>query len=103
MTFHKDPQQNETKHLLQFANFPGKRVLEIGCGEGRLTWRYAAKPAMTVGIDPDRDALRVATIDRPSDLDGPGPLLECAGGVAALPKRDVRSCRARLVLLMNSA
>jgi ubiquinone/menaquinone biosynthesis C-methylase UbiE len=69
MTFHKDPQQNETKHLLQLASFPGKRVLEIGCGEGRLTWRYAAKPLMTVGIDPDRDALRVATIDRPSDLE----------------------------------
>ena len=69
MTFHKDPQQNETKHLLQFAGFPGKRVLEIGCGEGRLTWRYATKPLMTIGIDPDRDALRVATIDRPSDLE----------------------------------
>ena len=69
MTFQKDPQQNETKHLLQFAGFADKRVLEIGCGEGRLTWRYAAKPAMTVGIDPDRDALRVATIDRPSDLE----------------------------------
>jgi ubiquinone/menaquinone biosynthesis C-methylase UbiE len=69
MTFQKDPDQNETKHLLQFTGFPGKRVLEIGCGEGRLTWRYAGKPAMTVGIDPDRDALRVATIDRPSDLE----------------------------------
>jgi ubiquinone/menaquinone biosynthesis C-methylase UbiE len=69
MTFQKDPDQNETKHVLQFADFPGKRVLEIGCGEGRLTWRYAGKPALTVGIDPDRDALRVATIDRPSDLE----------------------------------
>jgi ubiquinone/menaquinone biosynthesis C-methylase UbiE len=69
MTFQKDPEQNETKHLLQFADFRGKRALEIGCGEGRLTWRYAAKPAMTIGIDPDRDALRVATIDRPSDLE----------------------------------
>ena len=69
MTFHKDPGQNETKHLLQVADFPEKRVLEIGCGEGRLTWRYAGKSAMTVGIDPDRDALRVATIDRPSDLE----------------------------------
>lgn len=69
MTFLKDPEQNETKHLLQFADFPGRRVLEIGCGEGRLTWRYAVEPALTIGIDPDRDALRVATIDRPSDLE----------------------------------
>ena len=69
MTFEKDPEQNETKHLLQFADFRGRRVLEIGCGEGRLTWRYAVKPALTIGIDPDRNALRVATIDRPSDLE----------------------------------
>jgi ubiquinone/menaquinone biosynthesis C-methylase UbiE len=69
MSFQKDPQQNETKHLHQFANFSDRRVLEIGCGEGRLTWRYATKPAMTIAIDPDRDALRVATIERPSDLE----------------------------------
>jgi len=69
MSFQKDPQQSETKHVHQFANFSERRVLEIGCGEGRLTWRYATKPAMTIAIDPDRDALRVATIERPSDLE----------------------------------
>src|SRR5512133_991764 len=69
MTFQKDPEQNETKHLHNFVDFIGKRVLEVGCGEGRLTWRYAAKPSATFAIDPDRDALRVAAIDRPSDLE----------------------------------
>ena len=64
----KDPEQNETRHLRKFADFAGKRVLEIGCGEGRLMWRYAAASLLTVGIDPKQDALRVASIDRPSDL-----------------------------------
>jgi ubiquinone/menaquinone biosynthesis C-methylase UbiE len=64
----KDPEGNETRHLHQFADFAGKRVLEIGCGEGRLTWRYASASSLTVGLDPDRNALRVARIDRPSDL-----------------------------------
>ncbi len=64
----KDPEGNETKHLRQFADFDGKRVLEIGCGEGRLTWRYASASSLTVGLDPDRNALRVARIDRPFDL-----------------------------------
>lgn len=64
----KDPEGNETKHLQKFVDVTGKRVLEIGCGEGRLTWRYASASNRTVGLDPDKDAIRVATIDRPSDL-----------------------------------
>jgi len=68
MTLFKDPKGNEKKHLHQFLNFKDKRVLEIGCGDGRLTWRYASASSLTVGLDPDKDALRVALIDRPSDL-----------------------------------
>ena len=64
----KDPEQNETRHLKNFVDVTGKRVLEIGCGEGRLTWRYAPASNLTIGLDPDKDALRVASIDCPSDL-----------------------------------
>lgn len=70
MTFQKDPDLVEKKQLHKFADFTGKRMLELGCGEGRLTWRFASEPALTIGIDPDRDSLRVASIDRPSDLEG---------------------------------
>jgi len=69
MTLQKDPERNETKYLNKFADFTGKRVLEIGCGEGRLTWQYAKGALTTVGIDSDKDALRIATVDRPSDLE----------------------------------
>jgi ubiquinone/menaquinone biosynthesis C-methylase UbiE len=68
MTLQKDPEGIERKILHKFVDFAGKRVLEIGCGEGRLTWKYAASTKQVIGIDPDRDSLRVATIDRPSDL-----------------------------------
>ena len=68
MTIQKDAERNETKYLHRFADFVGKRVLEVGCGEGRLTWQYAKETRQTVGIDLDQDALRVATIERPSDL-----------------------------------
>jgi ubiquinone/menaquinone biosynthesis C-methylase UbiE len=69
MTIQKDSEKNETKYLHKLVEFTNQRVLEIGCGEGRLTWQYAKETHSTVGIDLDADVLRVATIDRPSDLE----------------------------------
>lgn len=66
----KDPENFERKKLLDFADFNGSRVLEIGCGEGRLTWKYAAASRVTFGLDPDFNALRVAQVDCPTDLHG---------------------------------
>ncbi len=68
MILQKDPERTETKALHRFADFSGKRVLEIGCGDGRLTWQYAKQAKFVAGIDLNADDLRLATIDRPSDL-----------------------------------
>lgn len=68
MTLQIDPEHTETKYIHQFADFTDKRVLEVGCGDGRLTWRYATSTKFTAGIDLNAEELRVATIDRPSDL-----------------------------------
>jgi ubiquinone/menaquinone biosynthesis C-methylase UbiE len=68
MTVQRDPEVRETQHLHAFADFAGARVLEIGCGEGRLTWRYAASAGWVAGIDPDPNRLSVARSDCPSDL-----------------------------------
>jgi ubiquinone/menaquinone biosynthesis C-methylase UbiE len=70
MTVQKDPEHSESKHLQSFIDLRGKRVLEIGCGEGRFTWRYAAACKRVIGIDVDRDGLRVASIERSADLEG---------------------------------
>lgn len=69
MTAQKDPERSEIRFLNQFADFDAsQRVLEIGCGDGRLTWRYARGVNRVVGLELERDDLRIATIDRPSDL-----------------------------------
>ena len=68
MTLQKDPERNESKYLHEFADFAEKRVLEVGCGEGRMTWQYARATHQTFGIDLDRDSLRVARVDRPGEL-----------------------------------
>ncbi len=70
MSLQKDPEGNEKKYLHKFADFKNKRVLEIGCGEGRMTWKYASASNLTIGLDPDRDALRVARADSHADLRG---------------------------------
>jgi ubiquinone/menaquinone biosynthesis C-methylase UbiE len=68
MTVQTDPEGTETKALHRFADIGGKRVLEVGCGDGRLTWRYAKTAGRVVGIDLQPDDLRVAQLDRPANL-----------------------------------
>jgi ubiquinone/menaquinone biosynthesis C-methylase UbiE len=42
MPIRLDPEGNEPATLFDFAgSFTGQRVLEIGCGDGCLTWLYA--------------------------------------------------------------
>lgn len=54
MALQLDPEGNETRALFSsFDDFRGKSVLEIGCGDGRLTWRYAERAAQVTAIDPD--------------------------------------------------
>ena len=69
MSIQKDPERHETKHLHQYVDFTGKRVLEIGCGEGRLTWQYAKDAETVIAVDLDHDSLRIAKVDRPYDLE----------------------------------
>lgn len=69
MTLQKDPERNESRSLHRFADLTNRRVLEVGCGEGRLTWQYARATRQTIGIDSDPDALRIARVDRPADLE----------------------------------
>lgn len=69
MDVDKDPERSEIRHLLSQVDVNSKRVLEVGCGDGRLTWSYAPNATRVAGIDLDRDALRVARIERPSDME----------------------------------
>ncbi len=68
MTVTPDPEDTETIALHDYADFTGKRVLEIGCGDGRLTWRYADRAAAIVAIDPQAEDIESALEDCPADL-----------------------------------
>jgi 2-polyprenyl-3-methyl-5-hydroxy-6-metoxy-1,4-benzoquinol methylase len=68
MTIVHDPEQAELAAIRSvLPSFAGKRVLEIGCGDGRLTRHYSAEAAAVTAIDPDANAIddaRVALSDR---------------------------------------
>jgi 2-polyprenyl-3-methyl-5-hydroxy-6-metoxy-1,4-benzoquinol methylase len=68
MTIRSDPENNEIRALFDIVDFSGKHVLEIGCGDGRLTYRYAETAANVIGIDPFEDAIRRANANRPDTL-----------------------------------
>jgi 2-polyprenyl-3-methyl-5-hydroxy-6-metoxy-1,4-benzoquinol methylase len=55
-----DPAGNEVRALARVTDWRGKRVLEIGCGDGRLTLRLARLGARVYAIDPDAKLVRVA-------------------------------------------
>jgi ubiquinone/menaquinone biosynthesis C-methylase UbiE len=68
MTSQRDPEGIETQHLLALGDLANAHVLEIGCGEGRLTWRYAHHATHVVGFDLDAVRLTTAQQDCPPHL-----------------------------------
>ncbi len=61
MTLVIDPARVELKYLQNAASWTGKRTLEIGCGDGRLTLRLATLgPARIDALDPDPAKVRLA-------------------------------------------
>ena len=70
MAINKDPEGNETSTLHAMVDFKGLSVFEIGCGEGRLTWRYADKAAQVTAIDPDGKDIEAARANLPERLKG---------------------------------
>jgi len=55
MAIQIDPAGREIELLRRLVRWRGRRVVEIGCGDGRLTLRLAAfRPASIHAMDPDR-------------------------------------------------
>jgi ubiquinone/menaquinone biosynthesis C-methylase UbiE len=62
-----DPAKVEVRELRKAALWRGKRVLEIGCGDGRLTLRLASlSPGRIDALDPDPHKVRLARRNLPA-------------------------------------
>jgi ubiquinone/menaquinone biosynthesis C-methylase UbiE len=63
-----DPEGAHLAALRRLADFRGQHVLELGCGDGRLTLGFASDAAGVVAFDPDADAVRRARRSLPDEL-----------------------------------
>jgi len=52
-----DPEGAHLVAIRRLADFRGQRVLELGCGDGRLTLGIAADTASVLAFDPDAEAI----------------------------------------------
>ncbi len=60
MALRIDVEGNEIRALRQVTDWRGKKVLEIGCGNGRLTKRVARLGAEIHAIDPQPELIQMA-------------------------------------------
>ncbi|MGH8957220.1 MAG: class I SAM-dependent methyltransferase [Acidimicrobiia bacterium] len=63
-----DPEETETAVIHELVDFSGVNVLEVGCGDGRLTWRYAHETAAVLAMDMNGDKIERAAESIPAPL-----------------------------------
>jgi len=68
MAIDKDPEGIQSTILHELIDFKGLRVLEVGCGDGRITWCFADQAAHVTAIDPDGAAIKEARVNLPEAL-----------------------------------
>jgi predicted RNA methylase len=63
-----DPEGAHLAALRRLGDFRGRRVLELGCGDGRLTLGIAEEAASVLAFDPDREAVERARQSLPAEF-----------------------------------
>ena len=63
-----DPEGAHLAALRRLADFESRRVLELGCGDGRLTLGIAERAASVLAFDPDAEEVARAWQSLPAEL-----------------------------------
>ena len=65
-----DPDGAEARAITDLVRLAGKRVVEVGCGSGRLTRMAAEQAASVYAFDPKEDFVKQARESLPAGLRG---------------------------------
>ena len=95
MAWRIDPEGVELRTLRALAPVDGLEVLEVGCGEGRLTFQIAQAAASVLAVDPDEERIAKARSSLP-------PELAAKVSFAVRAATDVRPPRRRFDLALFS-
>ena len=68
MTRVLDPEDEHLAALRRLGSFRGQRIVELGCGGGRLTVPIATEADFVRAFDPDAEAVEQARRSLPADL-----------------------------------
>jgi 2-polyprenyl-3-methyl-5-hydroxy-6-metoxy-1,4-benzoquinol methylase len=68
MPYLRDPDGRQSAEIAKITDFRDKSVLEIGCGDGNLTWGYASQAASVTAIDPSIEDIESAREATPPEL-----------------------------------
>ena len=76
-----DPARLMPHAILQAADLRDRRILEVGAGDGRLTFQYASQAGSVIGIDTTAPDIRSAVATSGLAIRGQVQFL-CASGTA---------------------
>jgi ubiquinone/menaquinone biosynthesis C-methylase UbiE len=68
MTLVVDPDGVEIATIRDLVDLEGLRIVEIGCGDGRMTMPCAEEAASVLAFDPDEESIRLARAAIPRKL-----------------------------------
>jgi ubiquinone/menaquinone biosynthesis C-methylase UbiE len=63
-----DSEEAETRAIHELIDFTNRDVLDVGCGDGRLTWRFAEPTHSVLGLDPIAESIATARASVPAGL-----------------------------------
>ena len=63
-----DPDLVEPATIRELVELNGLRVLDVGCGDGRLSFVCAREGADVLGFDPDEEVVAIARAETPRVL-----------------------------------